>query len=118
MKLFLSLVIAFIIIGIGHVVNGDQSNGGDKTMPGGWSSVSVDDGKIVAAAKHAVSAQAAEANEKLTLLEIKKAHQQVVAGMNYRLTLRVERNGKKQSASAVVWLKLDGTYKLTEWKWK
>ncbi len=118
MKLFISLLIAFAIVGTSHVVNGDQRNGGEKTMPGGWSSVSVDDSRVAAAAKHAVSAHAAEANEKLNLLTIQDAHQQVVAGMNYRLTLRVERDGKEQSASAVVWVKLDGTYKLTEWKWK
>ena len=118
MKLLVSLLVALVLIWTDNIADGDESNGGDKIMPGGWSSVSVDDRRVAAVAKHAVSVQAAEAKEKLTLLAIQEARRQVVAGMNYRLTLRVDRNGKEQFASAMVWVKLDGTYELTEWKWK
>ena len=42
---------------------------------------------------------------------------QVVAGVNYRILLAVARDGSPGQATAVVWSKLDGSHKLTEWTW-
>jgi hypothetical protein len=69
-------------------------------------------------AQYAVSKQAEIIGEKLNLVMIKEAQHQVVAGMNYKLSLVVMRNGKEEYAVAVVWAKLDGTHELTEWAWQ
>lgn len=82
-------------------------------LAGGFSSISTTDEWALAAAKSAVSAHDA----KLQFQSIEHAERQVVAGLNYKLTLRVADAGKTRRADVVVWRKLDGTYALTSWKW-
>lgn len=77
-------------------------------VPGGWSKASVGDPAVVAAATFAVAARQAEDERgghtaKLALEEIVAAEQQVVAGMNYRLTLRVKVGDDVRRAEATVW---------------
>ena len=98
---------------------------GEERMPGGLSEVPVDDKDIVAAAQFAVSAHAKELTKEaapkggaMTLVKIVKARQQVVAGINYRLELKVSVDGAEKEAEAVVWKQLSGAYKLTSWTWK
>jgi hypothetical protein len=57
---------------------------------------------------------------KLELSKILGAEQQVVAGMNYRLKLRVRVNGNEKQAEAIVWWqswRKPDPYQLTSWKW-
>ena len=82
-------------------------------VPGGFGGLSVKDPEALAAAKFAVTAH----DPKLTFQTIEKVQRQVVAGLNYRLTIRITENGKARSADAVVWKKHDGTHQLTSWKW-
>ena len=82
-------------------------------VPGGFSGVAEKDAGALAAAKAAVAAH----DPKLTLDGIEKVERQVVAGLNYRFTLKVSDGGKIRRADAVVWRKLDGTHQLTSWKW-
>jgi len=94
-------------------------------VPGGWSKASVKDQGVVDAAKFAIKAQQAAlakggSNDKLELTEITAAQQQVVQGMNYRLSLKVKLGNDTKNAEATVWarvwLKGDDQYKLTDWK--
>lgn len=58
---------------------------------------------------------------KLELVKILGAEEQVVAGMNYRLTLKVTVNGTEKQAEAVVWWQAwrkPAPYELTSWKWE
>ena len=87
-------------------------------MPGGWSPVATDETAVKKAAENAVSLQAKKTGESLKLLSIKKAKQQVVAGVNYELILEINRNGQETTAMVIVWRKLDGSYQVTEWWWK
>jgi predicted neuraminidase len=82
-------------------------------LPGGFSGVSERDEQTVAAAQFAVAAR----DPHLKFEGIDAAERQVVAGLNYRLTLRVSENGRARRANAVVWRKLDGKHALTSWKW-
>jgi len=84
-----------------------------NALPGGFSEVPATDEQALAAAKFAV----AKHDAKLTYEAIEGAERQVVAGLNFRLTLKVTDNGKARRAEAVVWRKLDGTHQLTSWKW-
>jgi hypothetical protein len=95
-----------------------ESNPVSKPVPGGWSSVAVDDARVKLAARQAVAAQASIDGTKLTLVEIEDAQRQVVAGINYKLKLSVTKGDRQQRANATVWGKLNGGYELTAWAWE
>lgn len=79
-------------------------------MVGGWSTIARPAGDAqVRAAAAAVMAQMPAGHRRLRRIET--AEQQVVAGMNYRLMLRLS---DRSHWHAVVWHKLDGTYDVTE----
>ena len=80
---------------------------------GGYSPAPVNDPQVQAAAKFAVRSH----DPQLKLIGVAQAQQQVVAGQNFRLTLKVEDQGANRVADAVVWLKLDGKHDLTSWQW-
>ncbi len=82
-------------------------------LVGGFGPVATTDEQALAAAKFAVTAHDA----KLVFHSLEKAESQVVAGLNYRLTLKVTERGAARRADAVVWRKLDGKSELTSWKW-
>lgn len=95
---------------------------------GGYASASVTDKQVVAAADFAVKAEAKAMQERkgalpatLTLVKVLSAQQQVVAGMNYRLRLKVRLSGKDKEADAVVWWqgwRVPEPYELTSWNWR
>ena len=94
-------------------------------MPGGRQDSSVTNQWVVAAANFAVQAQqqalqkeAQGAAVSLALVTLVKAAEQVVAGMNYYLTLSVTLNGAPRTAEAVVYRRFNGDQKLTSWTWK
>ncbi len=90
------------------------SEQGWAQVPGGFSAAPTSDPQVLAAAKFA----AATRDPHLKLLGVEKVQQQVVAGTNYRLTLKLEDHGTNRVAEAVVWRKLDGTHELTSWQWQ
>ncbi|MGN6363256.1 cystatin domain-containing protein [Asticcacaulis taihuensis] len=76
---------------------------------GGFQKASVDDADIRTAADFAISA----APKKSKLADIVTARQQVVAGINYSLCLKLK-SGK--FVAAKVFRDLDKSYKLTSWQ--
>lgn len=81
---------------------------------GGYHPLAPTDQGALAAARFAV----AEQDAKLTFQSLDKAAEQVVAGANYRLTLRVLDSGKTRPAEAVVFRKLGNAgHSLTSWRW-
>lgn len=97
-----------------------------EAIAGGYSPATVTNETVQAAAAAAIAAQAKTlpaqkegTAAKLELVKILAAEQQVVAGMNYRLTLRVKWDGKEKTAEAVVWWQAwrkPDPYQLTSWK--
>ena len=96
-------------------------------MPGGVSKASVKDEGVVQAAKFAVKAQqqamkGEHKDEKLTLVKVLSAQQQVVQGMKYILTLQVKVGQTVKTAEAEVWVRLwlkdPEQYKLESWKFR
>lgn len=95
---------------------------------GGWSEAEMTDEGVLAAAEFAVAVQAesmqagdSAAPVRLELVKVLRAQQQVVAGVNYRLTLEVRLNGEHQTAEAVVWWQSwrePDPYQLTSWEWQ
>lgn len=90
----------------------------EPPLTGGFSKASVSDQEVKAAADFAVAAQAAEEKKKIELVSITAAEAQVVAGMNYKLTLKVLVDGKKQTAEVLVWWQAwrqPDPYQLSSW---
>jgi uncharacterized cupredoxin-like copper-binding protein len=94
--------------------------------PGAYAGAAVTNQEIVAAAQFAIAAQAKALQKdaptaRLELVTIQRAEQQVVAGMNYRLRLKVRHDGAEKEAEAVVWWQAwnrDEPYQLTDWTWR
>lgn len=104
----IALVVAALMIVAG-------ASGLHAQVAGGWSNVSVKNKQVVAAARFAAKEWAMQ--EIVKFKKIISARQQVVAGMNYELTLLMKHEKRTQKAVAVVWKKTDGTYQLVSWKW-
>lgn len=83
---------------------------------GGLTDADVHDNDATTAAQYAVNVMARESKANLVVVAILNAKRQVIAGLNYRLTLHVAgvEGGKSRIARAVVWKKLDGSHELTK----
>ena len=90
-----------------------------KNQPvGAYAKTSVSAPEAKAAAEFAVAAQAAAQKTAINLVAITTAETQVVAGTNYKLTLEVLIDGKKQSVEAIVWWQAwrqPDPYQLSSW---
>ncbi len=89
-------------------------------ITGGYGEADVKDAEVVKAARFAVKKRGQTQQASITLLSIKKAQMQVVAGLNYELCLRVKvkKSGKKsvnQFVKTVVYRDLKNRYSLTSW---
>ena len=99
-----------------------------QSKVGGYSALAVTNKEVIDAAAFAVNIQQkvmqrpkGEPAAKLELTAIEGAEQQVVAGMNYRLRLKVKVDGVEKDAEAVVWWqpwRKPEPYQLTSWSWK
>mgnify|MGYP001434214529 CR=1 FL=1 len=69
------------------------------------------------AAEFAVRQQAARSGEVLKLAGVVQAEQQVVAGMNYRMTLQVKSGKELRMAQVVVYQSLAPQMMLMSWEW-
>lgn len=99
-----------------------------QSRPGGYFKASTTQKEVVDAAAFAIKSQEKAMHDEkggqptnLELVRILSAEEQVVAGMNYRLTLKVTVNGTEKEAEAIVWWQAwrkPVPYELTSWKWK
>jgi hypothetical protein len=96
-------------------------------LPGGFSDADPKSSEIKAAAAFAAKAAAAakpDGTDKAPEIQLKAivaAREQVVAGINYQLHLRVRSNGTDREADATVWWqpwRRPDPYQLTTWKWR
>lgn len=96
-----------------------QTNG---PIAGGYGTADVNDKDVIAAAKYAVKKEAKKDGAKIRFLSVDKAERQVVAGLNYRLCIKVEvkEKGKKTYVptliQTVVYKNLDQKLSLTSWE--
>lgn len=100
-----------------------------QSVPGGYSKAGVAGKEVTKAAAFAVKEEQKVMNQaakdtapvKLRLVKVLDAQQQVVAGMNYKLHMKVRLDGKAKEADAVVWWqswRKPEPYQLTSWTWK
>ena len=90
---------------------------------GGYTKAETDDSEVAAAANFAMKARQkalrkSDKDANVSLVEIIRASKQVVAGMNYKMTLKVNINYKDQIVEVVVFKNLSDEYELTSWEYK
>ena len=115
-----SWFLAVLLAANSILVVSTQPLGAEERLCGGYDETPVTNADVSAAAQFAVTAQAAQPDQKsaIALVDILSARQQVVAGINYRLWLKVRVEGKDHDAEAIVWRHLTGELELTSWEWK
>ena len=87
---------------------------------GGYKEIAKDDAEALAAAEFAVKAEGEKQDMTYKLVSVEHAEQQVVAGINYRLCLKVgHRKGNDEDTvefvRVVVYRNLQKAYSLTSW---
>ncbi len=84
---------------------------------GGYGDISVNSKDARRAAETAISSRSNRTGKKITLIRIKKAEQQVVAGLNNRVCMSVrEGRHKPYTVTAVVYQDLKKKRVLSKWK--
>jgi hypothetical protein len=85
-------------------------------LAGGYSDASVRESRVVEAARFAVREESSREGRRVSLVAVRRAEKQVVAGLNYRLRLSVRAGGRARDVTAVVYRNLKGAYSLTSWE--
>src|SRR5215210_7809376 len=108
-------LIASILLAIG---NASEAFTQEPQPPivGGYQEASAADRKVVSAARFAVSSVRRRRGGRVSLISVERAETQVVAGINYRLCLRVKIKDKTQNVTTVVYRNLRQKYSLSSWE--
>ncbi|HKP36827.1 MAG TPA: cystatin domain-containing protein [Pyrinomonadaceae bacterium] len=114
MRKSLQAVLAIIALGVAF---SSLNLAVDAQRTGGFREVAKDDPEVEAAANFAVEEQGRKQEASLKLVSIERAESQVVAGINYRLCLKVSKEGEDEAdeVKAVVYKNLQKEYSLTSW---
>jgi hypothetical protein len=83
---------------------------------GGYNEAAVNDPGVVRAARFAVREEGLRVGRAVSLLAVRRAEKQVVAGLNYRLLLSVRYGGDTREVSTLVYQSLRGAYSLKGWE--
>lgn len=113
-----SLLTAFTTAALCVVVLTSVAAGAARQNPpvaGGYTEAAADDPGVLRAARFAVREEGRRQGRAVSLLAVRRAEKQVVAGLNYRLRLSVGYGGRTREVSALVYQNLKGAYSLTDW---
>lgn len=88
----------------------------EPPVAGGYQEASRTDLSVISAAKFALKEWRRRKRARVSLISIERAETQVVAGVNYRLCLRVKTRGKIRSVRTVVYQNLQQKYSLSNWE--
>ncbi len=86
-------------------------------IAGGYGEAEVKSKSVSSAAAFAVRSEARKTKKHFKLISVSKAEQQVVAGLNYNLCLKVRDGKRTRTANAIVYQNLRQKFSLTDWKW-
>lgn len=112
MKRAIIILSAFVLLnGIGIVASAQQA-----PVAGGYQERSIADPEVVSAARFAVGEEGRREGAPISLVAIRRAERQVVAGFNYRLQLSVKVKGEMRDVSAIVYQNLKPEYSLSGWE--
>lgn len=113
-----SLLTAFTTAALCVVVLTSAATASARQNPpvaGGYTEAAASDPGVLRAARFAVREEGRRLGRAVSLLAVRRAEKQVVAGLNYRLSLSVGYGGRTREVSAVVYQNLKGAYSLTDW---
>jgi hypothetical protein len=85
-------------------------------VAGGYSEAPQTDRDVISAAQFAIAKESRKKGVRVTLVSIEHAERQVVAGLNYKLCLRVKIKGKTQDVTTIVYQNLKQKYSLSSWE--
>jgi hypothetical protein len=88
----------------------------EPPVAGGYSERPASDRGVAAAAAFAARERGRRTGRRVTLLGVRRAETQVVAGLNYRLLLTVREDRKERDVLAVVYQNLRQRLSLTSWE--
>jgi hypothetical protein len=88
----------------------------EAPVAGGYSEAPRTDRDVIAAAQFAIAKESRKKGVRVTLVSIEHAERQVVAGLNYKLCLKVKVKGKTQNVTTIVYQNLKQKYSLTSWE--
>jgi hypothetical protein len=92
-----------------------------QQMTGGFSNADLKNPEVITAAKFALETKNSSMNRTgaraYTLLEIEKAQVQVVAGLNYRVCIKIKLGSILRTADALVYKNLQNQQSLSSWTW-
>lgn len=113
----IALVVPLVIFAALNIASGNGSSAGaqEKPIVGRYAETSNTDPEAVAAARFAIKTQGRKKHIRISLVAIKRAEAQVVAGFNYRLCMRVKIKGKTRDVTVVVYKTLKQKYSLISW---
>lgn len=112
-------LIVALIVGVAGIALGSMN--ASAQMTGGYREIDKSDEGAAAAAEFAVKEVSAKKEITYKLIEIEKAESQVVAGINYRLCLKIGYHKADDDVDAtetirvVVYRSLQNQYSLTSW---
>lgn len=108
--------LAFLaVLGFGVLAFSSSAFAQDEPIVGGYGKISAKSAEAQSGAKFAVSTRARRTGKRIVLWKVLRAEQQVVAGMNYKVCMRVFENGKARTVTAVVYKNLKNKRSLTSW---
>ena len=111
-----NLLIAIMLIALAAIsVGAFRVLAQPAQIAGGYGEASKTDPEFLSAARFAVKQERRKLGRRLSLISIERAEVQVVAGLNYRLCLKVKIKGKPQDITAVVYKNLKQKYSLSSW---
>lgn len=110
MRMIILSVALIAIPGGARVLSAQQ-----EPIAGGYSEAPQTDRDVISAAQFAAAEESRRKRVRVTLVSIEHAERQVVAGLNYRLCLKIKIKGKTHNVTAVVYQNLKQKYSLTSW---
>jgi hypothetical protein len=116
--------VALVVLALGVLLGSVAAAGARQKSPmvGGYKEVAPDAPEVVSAAEFAVAAQARKKETEIRLVSVESAERQTVAGVNYRLCLKVEEADAEnnvdvtETVRVVVFRSLQKAYTLKSWQ--
>ena len=86
-------------------------------VAGAWAPADAFSPEVQEAARFAVQTFAVQNKARVLYKDVTQARQQVVAGLNFEIQLKVTLDVTSRRVSAMVWRQPDGSYRLQAWEW-
>jgi hypothetical protein len=114
----LKVITVLVVLGVAFG-NGLAGRAQNRPIVGGYKPASKSDAGVKAAAEFAISERGETEGVSLNLVSIERAETQVVAGINYRLCLKISLEDdpdETQEVTVVVFRSLQKTHSLKSWE--